>query len=629
MPDLRGAKQLCVDLENRDPKLKELGPGVRRRDGYVVGLAVGTDTGVRRYLPVAHEGGDNLDPDLVWGWARDELNAFEGDVVGAQLLYDLDWLASHGITFPRVRRFLDVQNAEPLIDENRFRYGLEYLAADYLNEGKVEGLLRQAAIAFGCGASSDEVKGNLWRLPARFVGPYAEGDVDLPLRILPLQLEKLTREDLLRVWDLECRLVPLLLAMRRRGVRIDEDNLARGRERLVADRARLLSEVRHYAGPRAELLQPETLVQALRDRGIEVPLTNGKKPIPSITAPWLDHYAKLGDPLCAALRRGRQVNTVITTFFDGLEQFIVNGRVHPLFHQLKGDDEGTIARFSCTLPNLQNQPARDEELGPLCRRNFVPEVDCVWESNDYSQIEYRFLAHYALGDGADECRRQYNEEPKTDFHKLVATWLGVDPEDKIRRKRVKNTNFAKGYGARAPKLAETFGCSVEEAQDFIDEYDAKLPFAKTTFETMQRVATNRGWIKTIMGRRRRFEMWEPARFSEGGRRPGLPRARALAEYGEPLKRAKTYAAMNACFQGGAADLMKKGMVDAWEAGVFADDALGPPHVTVHDELGNSVPATARGEEAAVELKHYLETAIELRVPVLVSTKRGANWGDCE
>ena len=623
LPSLAGCRRVAVDVETYDPTLMELGPGVRR-GSYVVGLAVGTDDGRRVYLPVRHQGGGNLDEGLVWRWARAELNAFGGELVGANLIYDLDYLAENGVTFPKVRRFLDVQNAEPLLDEHRLEYNLDALAETYLGERKQETLLREAALAYGFGTTNAEIKRNLWRLPAAYVGPYGEGDVDLPLRLLKLQEAELAKQGLTELFDLESRLIPVLLAMRRRGVRVDLSRADEVRVRLVRERDEAIAEMRRLAGPAADLMAPDSFAKALTERGLRFPLT-GKTGAPSITKAWLKQNA--GDALVDAVARGRRVDTIINTFLDGhVGRHSINGRIHCEFHQLKGEDGGTIARLSSSNPNLQNIPARDEEIGPLVRSLFVPEEGESWVQDDLSQIEYRFLAHYARGPGSDEARRLYNETPKTDFHKLCATFLGADPEDKFVRKRVKNTNFCIVYGGGTKKLALTFGCGVPEAEAFARTYHEKLPFVKKTAEAASKAAQRQGVVRTVLGRVQRFHLWEPAGNYDRKFSP-LPRERAVAEYGEGIVRAFTYAALNRVLQGSAADLMKKAMVAIWEAGLC--DELGAPLVTVHDELDWSAPARPAARAALDEAKRLMGSCLKIRVPILAERKEGASWGACE
>ena len=840
LPSLRGVPRISLDVETCDPNLRELGPGTVRGDAYICGMSLGTDDGRRWYLPMRHQGGGNLDEGMVLRWARDELNGFEGDVVGAKLIYDMDHLWSVGVRMPMVRRFKDVQIAEVLLNEHRFEYNLDALSKDYLGEGKDETLLREAARALGLGDSDDSVKANIWRLPAAYVGPYGEADADRPLRIVDLQAAKLEAEGLTDLFDLECRLTPILLAMRRRGVRVDVSGVERVRDKLGRERDAIVAKVRRMAGPKAELMAPESLAQAFLDRGLPLART-AKSGQWSVTKDWLK--ANEGDELVDLVQAGRKVNTVVTTFLDGHFSKTVNGRIHCEFLQLRDEDGGTGARLASRNPNMLNIPSRDEELAPLVRGLCLPEEGEDWERHDQcrtgdtvvttidgpmairdlvaspvpvlsssdcrtvefrnvvaarstglrdvyevrledgscvrctdnhrwmgfnneelftrdlrsgarlahvhtgvggrgdtpywyvrsnrqyvykhrlvaefaygpcpdghevdhkdtehahwwrsnlryrtvtanrgeaaaikvkasrrgyganhrvvsvtlcgqeevfditvdgthtfvlenglvshnAQMEYRLNVHFARGRGSDEARAMYRDEPKTDFHKMCADMLGVDPEDKLLRKRVKNMNFAKSYGALAPKLARTFGISVDEAKKFVALYEAKLPFTKTTFEAAQKVAGERGYVRSILGRYGRFPLWEPADNAykkRADRDPPLPHDRALQAYGDRIIRANTYKALNNVLQYSNADYTKKAMVDIWEAGLCAPYALGPFLLQVYDELDYSVPRTDVGDEAVREAKRLMETAIELRVPVMVEAERGKDWGEC-
>lgn len=622
LPSLKGVKRIAIDVETKDPQIKELGAGVRRPGNYIVGLALGTDDGRRFYFPTRHEGGGNLDEGLVQRWARKELNNFTGEVLGARLIYDLDWLSTWGVRFPDTVAFHDVQVAEPLIDEWRFSYGLDALAQDYLGEHKFETVLREACEA--CGYT--DYKSNLWRLPAGYVGAYAEGDVDLPLRIFPLQYKKMEEENLLTIYDVERKLMPLLVAMQQRGVRVDVKRAETVRVELKKRLDDQIKILRSFAGPKAELNAPDSFVHALDERGIVYPVTP-KLRQPSIKKPWLEKH--LHDPMCASIFEGRKLFTIINTFLDGhILKHGASGRIHAEINQLKGEDRGTIARFSYANPNLQNVPARDGEMAPLIRGIFLPDEDCEWGRKDYSQIEYRLLVHFAVGTGAEEARELYRNDPKTDFHKLVAAWMGIDPEDKIRRKRVKNVNFAKGYGAQVPKLAETMGCSLEDAQIFVDLYEEKLPFTKETFDAAARWAGKRGFVVSILNRRQRFKFWEPIGLRGKDREQGLPEELAIKKWGNRITRSNTYMALNRKMQSSCADIIKKAMVDGWEAGVFAPDLLGVPFIQVHDELDLNVPRTAQCHEADAELTQIMQNAVKLNVPVIVDSDRGADWGAC-
>lgn len=625
LPDLPRTGRLCVDVETKDPQLSELGPGVRRPGNYVIGIAIGTDDGRRWYFPMRHEGGGNLDERLVWMWAREELNAFRGTLVGANLSYDLDWLAENGVTFPLVECFDDVQVAEPLIDEWRYEFNLDALSLDYLGEGKEQGLLQQAAAIQGW-KTEKQIKSNLWRLPASYVGPYAEGDVDRPLRILPLQEKKMEAEELGTVWNIERRLIPILVKMTRRGVPVNLERAHRVREDLVRRRDEYVAEMRRLSSPKAELMIPESFVAALREKNLPIPLT-AKTKAPSIKKEFFEKHA--GDPLVDAIANGRKLNTIINTFLDGhILGHQINGRIHCSWRQLKDDCGGTIARIASADPNLANVPSRDEEIGPLIRGIFEPEQGEKWQRDDMSQIEYRLGAHFGVGANAEKVRQQYIDDPKTDFHKLAASMCGIDPEDKVARKRVKNINFAKGYGAQAPKLAFLMKCSIDEAKDFIARYDRDIPFMQKSFDAAKNWADKHGFVRSILGRRQHFNLWVPRKKDWDNPARPLRYEEAVQQYGHAIERYKSYAAWNRKMQSSNADIMKKAMVDGYKAGICADDALGTYLVTVYDELDVSVPPTPRGDEAGKELTRIIRDAVTLKVPILVESDRGDNWGAC-
>lgn len=625
---LRHAKRLAIDVETKDTGLSELGPGVRREGNFIAGVALGIDGGPRFYLPVRHgEGGStwNFAPRQVFNTLQTTLKGFEGEVVGANLVYDLDWLAAYGVTLNEARAFLDVQVAEPLLDETLDDYSLDAIAWRRLGEHKNEELLRQAAAAYGF-KKPRQIKENIWRLHPRYVGPYAEADVDLPLRVLPRQEEQLERGQLLGVWHLESELVPLMLEMRRRGVRVDVDRAREVRAEMERTRDERIKEMRRLTGREVRLWEPQTIAPLLDLAGIEVPRTP-KTGQPSITKPFLEAYA--GTREVDLLLDARRYDKAISTFIDGhVLGNAVNGRVHATFHQLRSDEGGTVSgRFSCSNPNLQQLPARDPEMMRYIRSMFLPEEGEVWEALDYSQIEFRLLAHYARGGGADDARQAYVDDPTTSFHKLAASLAGMDPSDKPVYKRVKNTNFCKVYGGGAAKIAETAGMELQEAYEFVEKYDARLPFVSETNRWVADVASRRGWIKSLSGRVHRFPWFEPRR-SDYPVKP-LRYEEAVEKWGTNVRRSKVHKALNSLLQGGAADIMKEAMRQYRRSGCYR--VLGAPLVTVHDEKGLSRPRTREGEEALRETKRIMERAYanQLRVPILVEREAGDTWGTAE
>lgn len=625
IPDLPRNGRVSFDLETRDPHLSDMGPGCRRGDGYVCGWAVGVPGGPKWYLPVRHEGGGNLDAGIVARELKRWASEFEGELITFSGMYDLDWAATEGVEFRESYvKLSDAQIAAALVDENRLSYGLDELGMDYLGEGKDEALLRAAAQALGVHHKND-----MHRLPARYVGPYGEQDADLPPRLLDVLLKEMAAQEVPEsLFRMECDLMWTLLAMRRRGVRVDVAGAKKAADVLAVQIEKAVSELAGAAGIQAKdfsVYSARDLGRLFDRQGIEYPRTPATNQ-PSFKKEWLEEHSH---PVANAVRAARKLLTTKDTFLGNIAEHNIRGRIHCEFHHTRSDDGGArTGRFSSSNPSLQNQPARDEELAPLVRGCFIPEPGEIWIQADQSQIEYRLLAHYAVGGGAEEARRAYNEDPLTDFHKMCAGMAGMDPEDKFIRKRVKNINFGKVYGAGAKKTSLTIGCSLAEAETFIAKYDSDLPFVKKTYERVDRAAADRGYIKTILGRRRRFELWEPKDNKKGGKGE-MPLRKELAQQrwgGKKLKRAYTYRALNALLQGGAADVMKKTMLDVWRSGLCAPDAFGAPLLTVHDELDFSGPGGERGAKLRKELQYIMENAVKARIPILIEVETGADWG---
>lgn len=615
-PRLEAAKVLSVDCETKDPNLLEQGPGNIRKDGHIVGISVGTDDGMRWYFPMRHEvGGMNMDADQVLRWAADELGRPHQLKIGANIGYDLGWLASEGVEV--AGKFIDVQYQEALLDENAKSYSLENIAQRHLGEGKISNALYEwCAQAYGGGPDSKQ-RANIYRAPASLVGPYAESDADLPMRIAAMQSARLAAEQLQGVADLENALIPMMLAMRQRGVRVDTGAASALDSRLGLELAKLNAELGVAPWASADIA---ARCNAL---GIAYPKTAAGNP--SFTAIWLKAQQH---PFLATLLRARLIDKMKGTFISGhVLGHLIGDRIHCQFHQLKGDDFGTVSgRFSSSDPNLQNIPSRDDELAPLIRALFLPDPDNDWVRFDWSQIEFRLLVHYARGKGAAEARRKFNEDPTTDFHNMVNDWVfGGDP---AMRKPSKNINFGLVYGMGKPKLARSLGRSEEAAEALFALYHSTMPFVKETFDAAAALAANRGYIKTLLNRRRRFDLWEPRDFKKAKEADiALSREAAMEMWGPSIRRAYTHAALNGLLQGGAADIMKLAMVDIWQSGVC--DVLGAPLCIVHDEICFSAPRTPEADDALRHARHIMEHCVTLRVPLLAEREDGPSWGDLQ
>ncbi len=620
-PNLSSAVVLSLDTETWDPDLEESGPGWARHRGHMVGFSVGAKDRSGNigqwYFPIRHSvmPEDNLDPDKCLAWLRDQMKD-ERPKVGANLLYDIGWCAEEGVQVNGP--LMDIQHAEALMSE-RARVGLDTLAAKYLGEHKQGSLLYQWCADFYGGSANDRQRKNIHRAPPCLVGPYGEADAALPLRIMEAQWPWLDKDGQLDLFRMECDLIPMIMEMRFAGVPVDVgraeemyDYLGKESEQLAEI---LKSEVGFYVNPNSG----DDLARAFDRHGIPYGKTAGGKP--SFTAGFLetvDH--KIGKIIVDIRQREKLRGTFIKSYI--LDNHI-DGVVYGTFNQLRGEKGGTRSgRFSSDSPNLQNIPIRTE-IGKKIRRIFGDKY-LPWRKYDYSQVEYRFLAHYAVdkGDGsADRLRAIYNEDPNVDYHQVVHDLIfdltGID----LIRGHTKNMNFGLIYGLGEAALAGQLGLSQQKAKELSGHYHTGAPYAKATMEATMAEAQIYGVITTVLGRKSRFDYWEASAWGVKG--PALSREAAIAKYGN-IKRAQTHKALNRRLQGSAADLMKKAMLKCYQEGIFRE--TGIPRLTVHDELDFIDPGGK--DKAFNEMQHVMETALPgLKIPIRADYEIGPNWGD--
>ena len=629
-PRLDQERFLGVDIETYDPHLLTHGAGYVRagtdgtpRDGWIAGVSIATADRAW-YFPLRHPDSDNVDEYAFFAWLKRALTRKGCAKIGANLMYDFGWLKAYGIdvTGP----WYDVQFAEPLIDETAVTFALDVLGTKYLPAGKgklTAELYDWCAAAFGGKADASQ-RANIWRTPAVLVGPYAERDASAPLDIFREQVKTLRAEGLMELFKLECALAPLLVAMRFRGVRVDLEQADRVRTMLRMEQEHAQQALDDLAGFHVNVNSSATLAELFDEHDITYPKT--RKGRPSFTAGWLK---TVGHPAAQRVLEVRKVGKASGTFIDsyvfGNE---VKGRVHAQFHPLRTDKNGAVSgRFASSLPNLQNIPSRDERLAPLIRSVYVPDLGCpAWRRYDYSQIEYRLLVHFSTGRGSDVAKDRYRKDPKTDFHAMTADLIKTLTGIELTRGVTKNVNFGLVYGMMEHTLQRYLNLSSEQAESLFTAYHSGVPFVQHTYGKYMREAASIHYVQTLLGRRRRFKLFEAAVAGVQG--PLLPKQEAQKRYGF-VRTAETHKALNAVLQGSAADIMKQAMVDAWEAGLFDEGVLGAPHVTVHDELGMSDPCTRETDEAFAELKHLMETCVTLEVPMLVDVSAGVNWGACK
>jgi DNA polymerase I-like protein with 3'-5' exonuclease and polymerase domains len=599
-PDLAKYKEVAIDLETKDPNLTTMGSGWARKDGHIIGVAVAVE-GNQWYFPIRHEIGSNFDPMRTLHWLK-EVVSVDRDYIFHNAPYDVGWLLAEGVHIKG--RICDTMVVAPLLDENRFSYALNAIGRDYLQERKSEVDLREAAEAFGVNAKSE-----MYKLPAHYVGKYAEQDAGLTLRLWQYFKGLIIKEDISDIVNLELKVLKTIIPMRARGVRVDLHKAELIKVDLLAKEQRLMKEIKRITGIEVEIWASESVAKAFDAVGLGYSKTE-KTGAPSFTKGFLTTHPH---EVPKMIVQAREFNKARTTFVDTILKHQKDGRIHAELHPLRSDQGGTVTgRFSYSNPNLQQIPARHGEIGPLIRSLFIPEQDALWGAFDYSSQEPRLVVHYAklMGfRGAEEFADQYNIDARTDFHQMAADIVGVP------RKQAKDINLGLFYGMGSKKLAASLGLEFEDAQDLFATYHKKVPFVKELSEYAINRATQKGVIRTLLGRRCRFDKWEPTQY--GSWKP-MTQKDAYAEHGPAIKRAFTYKALNKLIQGSAADQTKAAMVALAEEGIM-------PMIQVHDELDVSV----ENEAQVKRITEIMETCVSLEVPSIVDAELGPNWGEAK
>jgi DNA polymerase-1 len=458
---------------------------------------------------------------------------------------------------------------------------------------------------------------NLYRCPPALVGFYGESDVELPIRLAREQFVELERLGLWQVYRLECDLIPILVQMRLLGVSVDLDAAEQARDHFLDAAADIQRQVDQIAGRPVNTGSPVEMEKVFT--ALKIPFNrtaNGKM---SLTGEYLKTVEHPVGQLIVDLEELKKYeSTFITNAILGSH---VNGKVHCQFNPLRA----VTGRMSASNPNLQQVPSRND-LAKKVRAIFVPdEGHDHWRKYDYSSIESRILAHFATGMGAKALRKEYKDNPNTDYQNFTPAMIKRLVGLELNRKHVKNVNFAGIYGATEKKLQAMMGLSNEEAATFFDAYHTGLPYVRDTMKTISDQAEEDGFTTTVMGRRALFDKWEPKFKPKGKDRPfPLPFNQAVKAYGPNIKRSFLHKALNYTIQGSAADLMKAAIVKCHKDGIY--DAIGYPRLIIHDEKDWSVKPDW-SEEAFAEMQHVMENVIKFKIPIRVEGEWGPNWSE--
>ena len=605
-PDLSGERIIGFDIETRDPELTKRGSGFFRGSAETVGISLAT-TDQAWYFPIGHLGGGNVARGPVLRYLQDLFSRSDLTLVGAHSGYDLEGLDHLGLSVSS--RVLDVQIAEALIDEEQDSYALESLSKKYLGIGKDERILSDAASAFGI-----DPKSELWKLHSRFVGPYAEADASNTIRIFQRQLPILTENGLLAIFELESKLLPIIYGMRKLGIRMDLEG-ARILSRRLEDTERSLRAELRSRYQLDDEWSAQKIAAACDRKGISYGYT--LKGNPSFDSKFLEHEG--AHDIFKRISELREYNRLRAVFID---KWIFNnidehGIIHPSWHQTARDEGGTrTGRMAASNPNPQQIPSRSG-LAADIRALFIPTPGHQWCKVDYSQQEPRLTVHYAVVcklSSAGLVQKAYNQNKGMDIYQFLADACGMSRRDS------KDATLGRIYGMGAETFARRQGLTTEQAKTKLEEFDKSVPFVKELVEFVTNKANERGWIKTLCGRKRHFNFWEPVNSWELGKR-GIDVTPVRIEYArdkwpkQALRRAYTHKALNSLIQGSAADMTKSAMLAVYEK-------LGlVPHMQVHDELNYSVES----EEQAREIQRVCETCVDIEVPIKADLDLGEHW----
>ena len=602
-PDLTGYKDVAVDLETYDPNIKTLGPGWARKDGHIIGIAVAAGE-YKGYFPIRHENAHNLDPKFTLKWLKKQMAVPEMNVIMHNATYDAGWMRAEGIEIQG--RIIDTMITGALVDENRWSFGLDAMARDFVQLRKDEKLLQAAAKEWGV-----DPKAEMYKLPPKYVGSYAEQDAVATLKLweaLKIQLEE---QELWHIWNVETDLIRCMLDMRTNGVRVDLDKAEQNKKLIRSKTKELRQFIEKEAGMEVDIWASAS-IQKMFDK-MDMEYFTTEKGAPSFTKSFLiDHPSKV----CQALVKLREFDKADSTFIDSILRHEHNGRIHTELHSTRRDEGGTVTgRFSSSNPNLQQIPARDPDIKKMIRGLFIPEDDCQWGSFDYSSQEPRLLVHFAASVPThlrhavvDDIVDEFNTGD-VDLHQMVADLAG------ITRKQAKTVNLGIMYGMGVAKLADQLGIPADDAKILIQQHRDKVPFVKGLADLATKQASDNGQIRTLLGRKCRFHLWEPVTFGVG--KP-LPHGEAQKEYGKQIRRAFTYKALNRLIQGSAADQTKKAMLDCYNEGLI-------PMLTVHDELCFNI----ENDEQIGRIKEIMETGVPLKVPSKIDVDIKPDWGEVE
>ena len=642
--DLKNIDTVAIDIETYDPNLKTKGLGAIRNDGFICGIAVATDKDTA-YFPLQHSD-INLDlkkTERIWDVLNKKI--FQNEKITKvfhNAMYDVCWIRA--VTGKMIKgRIVDTMIAASVINENRFKYSLDSLSKDYLNDSKYKYDLQQKTLEWSGGTVKDPIT-NMHKLPSSIVKEYAKQDVNLTFQLWNLFNKKIdevlyTKEDgeqknCRKIFELETKLFLCLVDMKFKGVRIDVQKAIEFGKHLKKRRNQIIKAIENKTTFKVDIWAAASIKNLLEQQKITDYKVTPKSKMPQLPKDYLKTHR---NKCLRMIAKAREYDKAVNTFIEGLLGYVYEGRIHADINQIRSDQGGTVTgRFSMSNPNLQQIPSKGY-IGKKMRELFIPEEGHTWGSFDYSQQEPRIVVHYAIKLGLPGTESLQNEFDRddADFHQIVADMANIS------RKQAKTINLGLFYGMGKIKLQKELGLDKNKARSLFNEYHSRVPFVRQLSQDLIQFAKENKLLFTLYDRFCRFDKWETTNKewnSETNRFNEVPlyteeqaREAFKAEMLDKYKQNKiepnymdyferyytpafTYKALNKLIQGSAADMTKKAMVDLYEQGIV-------PHIQIHDELCFSI----KDHESKLIIKTMEET-IPLEVKNKVDYEFGPNWG---
>ncbi|MDA0296877.1 MAG: DNA polymerase I [Planctomycetota bacterium] len=581
-----------------DTETDSLGP----RTAKLAGVSVSWEIGSGVYVPLrSPESKDHLDLETARPGLKRLLEDPTIGKVGHNLKFDLVVLRAHGF---EVRGIVgDSMIASYVEDATRATHKLDALS---------EAVLDRRCVPIEALIGRGKNQRPFSEVPLAEAAPYAGEDADVSLRLERRFRGQLEAEGLATLYDgTEVPLVEVLAGLEYEGIRVEPDELDRQREVLQVRIEELRQEIVEAAPHAFSPDSPRQLAAALFNLPSAEPPGLGIKPLkkgktgPSTDAEVMEKLVEdpnVETPIPTLILEYRQLTKLVNTYLVALKEAIrpETGRIHASFNQTVT----ATGRLSSSDPNLQNIPIRTE-VGRRIRQAFVAEPGHVLLASDYSQVELRMLAHLS---GDENLQAAFHRGD--DIHAAVASEvMGIPLEevDAAARTTAKMINFGIVYGVTAYGLARRLGgdTDVARADQIITDYKARFPGINDFLAACIEQARTKGWVSTILGRRR-----------------SIPQIHAR----NPQERAQgERMAINTVVQGSAADLIKRAMIDLHQTlpGVHPRARM---ILQIHDELVFEVPEE-EAESVASLVQARMERPMDLAVPLLAEPSWGPSWAD--